>query len=265
MPDDLPDGLLAALAQRGAAVDRVVDEPPRRFVHAGGWFGRVTRDPADEPRLAHEARARAVVGGTLPLRAPPIVAEGSGWTLEPRIEGGRPRGAAAADALVAAALELPRLRLPVAAAPAGEPGGRAGRALRLARMAAAGVRPTDVARARRTWRTTPLPAVASHGDFHTNNIVVAADGPWVVDWELCGEAPQGTDLLMLWATLEEAADRAVVLDAARRQAGAARRSDLDDLAHAVVVRTLAAVVDPAPGGVGDAAVLRGLLRELRSG
>lgn len=168
------------------------------------------------------------------------------------------------EAVVAAALELPRRPLPaVPAAPAGEPGGTRGRAVRLARMAQAGVRPADLARARRTWRTTRLPGVPAHGDFHTNNIIAAADGPWVVDWELCGERPLGTDLLTLWTTLAEPADRALVLDAARRQAGPARARDLDDLRHALVVRTLAAAVDPEPGGVGDAAVLRALLRELR--
>jgi hypothetical protein len=58
--DDLPEGLRAALAERGAVVDQVIDEAPRRFVHAGAWFGRVTSDPADRPRLAHEAAARKV-------------------------------------------------------------------------------------------------------------------------------------------------------------------------------------------------------------
>jgi len=103
---DLPPGLTAALAERGAPVDRIEEEGARRYVAAGPWFGRCTTAAADEPSFAHEVAVRAVVGGELPLRAPEIVASGPGWTLEPAVPRRPPAGPAAVEATIAAARRL---------------------------------------------------------------------------------------------------------------------------------------------------------------
>lgn len=259
---DLPAGLAAALAQHGAAVERVASEGSRRYVSAGALFGRFTTAAGDEPSFAHEVAVRAIVGGSLPLRAPAIVASGPGWTLEQAVPRRPPAGEAAVRATIAAALAVADLDLPVAPPGAGGEGGGA-RWRRRARMAFGGVRPGDLLAAR---RAPELPLVASHGDFHAGNVLCGDDGPWVIDWELTARRPVGYDLLTLWPTLESEADRALVLDAALAQAGPDHRTGVLRLRFALLVRALAAVAG-APRGVGGVGPgereLRGLLARAR--
>lgn len=259
---DLPAGLAAALAERGAQVERVEAEGARRYVSAGAWFGRCTTVAGDEPSLAHEVAVRAVVGGELPLRAPEIVASGPGWTLEPAVPRRPPAGARDVGATVAAALAIAALDLPEAPPGAGGEGGGA-RWVRRARMAVGGVRFGDLLAAR---RGTGLPLVTSHGDFHAGNVLCGDDGPWVIDWELTGRRPVGYDLLTLWPTLHDPADRALVLDAALAQAGPEHRAGILRLRFTLLVRALAAIagVPRGVGGVGPGErELRALLAEAR--
>jgi hypothetical protein len=254
---DLPAGLAAALAERGATVERVEEEGARRYVSAGELFGRFTTAPADEPSFAHEVAARAVVGAALPLRAPEVVASGPGWTLEHAVPRRPPAGATPVRATIAAALAIPALTLPDAPEGAGGEGSGE-RWRRRARMAFGGLRPADLLAAR---RDPGLPLVTTHGDFHAGNVLCDADGPWVVDWELTAQRPLGYDLLSLWPTLEDPADRDLVLEAAFAQAGPAQRDGVLRLRFALLVRALAAVAG-APRGVGGVGPPERVLREL---
>src|SRR5689334_14056330 len=116
---DLPAGLAAALAERGAVVERVESEDARRYVTAGELFARFTTAAGDEPSFTHEVAVRRVVGTALPLRAPEIVASGPGWTLERAVPRRPPAGEAEVRAAIAAALAIPALELPKAPPGAG--------------------------------------------------------------------------------------------------------------------------------------------------
>jgi Ser/Thr protein kinase RdoA (MazF antagonist) len=96
----------------------------------------------------------------------------------------------------------------------------------------------DVVAARRALRPGSLPAAPAHGDFHEGNVLVDADGPWVVDWELSGPRPLGYDAMQLWATLEDDELRAAFLEAVLAGADAPRRALLLRVRHAVLVQTI---------------------------
>ena len=262
----MPAGLAAALSERDATPMSWQYEDARAYVTAaapdGGLFARFTRDRADAPAFAREVAIRRAVGDRLPLRAPPVLRHGDGWTLERELPRTPPRGSTAVAAVIDAARAVAALSLPELPAVASDAGGWA----RRARSVLGGVRPDDRILARRSLQTTRLPLRLAHGDFHAGNLLCAPDGPWVIDWELCAPRPQGYDLLSLWPTLADADDRAAVLEAALADAGPGRRADVLALHHALLVRALAAVTgkDRGVGGHGPPAhELRGWLREAR--
>jgi Ser/Thr protein kinase RdoA (MazF antagonist) len=51
------------------------------------------------------------------------------------------------------------------------------------------------------WRETPAATVVCHGDVHPGNVIQAAEGPVLLDWDLLCEAPAGWDHgpMMRWA------------------------------------------------------------------
>jgi hypothetical protein len=88
----------------------------------------------------------------------------------------------------------------------------------------------------------------------------------VVDWELAGPGPAGSDLLQLWASLPRAEDRDRLLDAAVDLVGSRHRGDLDRLRYVLLVGTIAAKIAtalPASRDRRGARALRALLPEAR--
>lgn len=240
--DAAPPGLVDALASRGATVVGSWAEGAREYLFAdsaeGRLFARSSHDPADVAVLEHEAVVRAVVGAEGPLRAPRVLERGFDWLLEKAIEA-EPFGGPDHVALVsAAAVRLQELDLP--ARPLGNGSPRALKALRRFRMLISPVLLADVRRARRILAESELPVVTTHGDFHPGNVLVSGNGVWVVDWELSGRGPAGSDLLHFWSTIETPEERQRLFDAAVELAGADHKRELLRLRYAVLVRAIAA-------------------------
>jgi len=235
--DAIPPGLTEALERRGATVERRWWEGARSYLFAGSpegrLFGRASLDPADSSMLEHEIAVREIVGAERPLRAPPVLERGPDWLLETAIEPEPFGGVAHVDLVAAAAERLQALDLPELPARPQRGSFRA----RL-RLLGSPLPVADLRRARRVLADSRLPLVTTHGDFHPGNVLISSGAAWVVDWELCGHGPSGSDLLHFASTVESPEDRERLLDAAVELAG--DRDEALRLAYAVLVRATAA-------------------------
>jgi aminoglycoside phosphotransferase (APT) family kinase protein len=88
-----------------------------------------------------------------------------------------------------------------------------------------------------------LASVTTHGDFHQGNVLISGGAAWVVDWELSGHGPAGSDLLLFASTVNSPEDRKGLLEAAAELAG--DRGEALRLAYAVLVRATAAKLSAA--------------------
>jgi streptomycin 6-kinase len=227
-----PSGLRRALAERGAEVEYAWREGPRVYLRAGAVFARFSEAEGDVPVLEHEARVRALLGEQGPLRAPPVLAQGTGWLVERQVV---PKDEPV-ETVVAAALELAGLELPSLPP---TPGRRLSLAVlqRRARLVARPRFAAELARARRLLASSRLPQATSHGDFHPGNVLRAEGAAWVIDWELAGHAPLGYDLMRYRATLTDPDERARVDAGALELTG--DELELARLRYAVAVLTAA--------------------------
>lgn len=219
----------------------------------GELFAWYTHNAAEAGMVSREAAFRATVGTTGALRAPPLLAFGDNWRLEPFVRSAPLRGRAAIDAAVAASAELARLSLPAAAPPSVQP--LRTRIERRARVVASPLPLRDVVRARRLAQRSRLPLQPSHGEFHPLHLFLAEGAIWVIDWDLTDLRPAGYDLMQLWVALEHDADRAYLYDAAVGLLGPGSERDLAGLRYATLVRMIGAAFsehlkllrDPARG------------------
>jgi hypothetical protein len=231
----------------------------------GPLFARHLLDPADRAVLDHEARVRTIVGQDGPLRAPPILARGPSWSVEAGIEREPWEGSDAMDLLVEAGRRVMGLRLPTG--PVRRRGERRLHALaRRARSIRSPLPLADMARARAIVRSSRLPRRTGHGDFQPNNVLLSDGAVWVLDWELCGPLPAGTDLLRMSLHLSRREDREHVFRATVDVVGEAHRADLARLQYALAVQVISSKLGLATGIDRDpaaAARLLSLLPELR--
>jgi hypothetical protein len=244
VPDECPDELATELSSRRAQIEEWYREGCRVFLLAtspgGRIFARYSTDPADEAVLRHERAVRELIGagaGTA-LRSPAVHAEGPGWMIEQAVDAEPCQGAAAVDAIVAAAAEVASLPLPAG------PWDGAPDLRRRVKMLAGVVRSPlplrHVFRARRALSGIVLPLVPAHGDFRAGNLLYERGTLWVVDWELSGLRPVGHDLMQAWVTLERGDDRERLFEATVSLVGRRHRSQLERLRYASAV---ASVVD----------------------
>jgi hypothetical protein len=96
IPPDCPEQLLDALRARGADIEGFRPHPPRVRVWASSpnekLFAWYSTDPADQAVVENEVAVRAAIGTDGPLRAPPVLAYGPLWRLEPALEPQRESG-----------------------------------------------------------------------------------------------------------------------------------------------------------------------------
>jgi phosphotransferase family enzyme len=261
LPLDAPRGLRDEVERRDATVQRVVQEARRSYVWlecaAGALFARYSADPVDVPVFEHEAETRSLIGTRGPLRAPAVLARGEGWLLEDRIEPRPVAGTAALGLVLEAAAAIARLSLPPAPElPEETWPARLMRRLRLLRLPS--LLP-HLVRARRLARETELPEVTSHGDFHPANLLLTDSSVYVVDWEMTGLRPAGSDLLQLWASLRSPEDRAQVFAGALDLVGTEHRSALERLRYVLLVQTIGVKMSTALPASRDPAGARRLL------
>ena len=89
----------------------------------------------------------------------------------------------------------------------------------------------------------------------------------MVDWELTGHRPAGTDPLRFWTTLERPEDRERLWEGTVALVGAGHRRALAELRYVLLVRTIAdklADVHPERREPGVAAALLALLPDVRA-
>lgn len=266
-PLQLPLGLERALSERDARVERHWAGGQRTYLLAraasGPVFARFSTDPDDLAVLAHETSVRAVLAEERgPLRVPAVLAAGGDWLLEQAVTPDTDP-ADAAHAAVRASARLVELALPEPPVTTTRRRARLGYRIRLLR------RPwlvRELARARRMVAASPLPLVASHGDYFPGNVLAAEGSAWVIDWELCGRLPLGYDLLRYWTDAENEEARAVALEGALELAGPGCRAELMKLRYAVAVRAVASKLAAAAARDRDSAGaerVSALLPELR--
>lgn len=126
-------------------------------------------------------------------------------------------------------------------------GGRWTGAQRLSRILRSPLSAQEFRAARAAAARLPRDVLA-HGDFVVHNILFDRrhTSVTVIDWEFLSYAPAGFDLLMLWPRLQEAEDRALVLEEALRVTR--DRAALGILHHWLSVRLLADLVTKLPPG-----------------
>jgi hypothetical protein len=262
-----PAELAVALRERQAHIVDSWSEGRRHYAIAGSptgrLFARFSTDPADGRMFEHEAAVRARVGSGAALRSPPVLARGDSWLLEEAVGGSLVAGAASIDGALDAASQLADLALPELPSRS-----RPLRTLNRRWRAVRSPLPTaDIRAAREIRARSPLPLAASHGDFVPENLLFDGTALWVIDWELSGQRPMGSDLMQLWSMLESADDRERLFEGAVRIVGARSRGALLALRYAVVVATIsglfAAPSDLDRDGVRGGELL-GLLPELRA-
>lgn len=243
IPPDCPEQLLDALRGRGADIERFRLHAPRVRVWASSpserLFAWYSTDPADQAVVDHEVAVRAAIGTEGPLRAPPVLAYGPLWRLEPALEGRGELAGESIDAVVAAITVLQGSELPQP-----PPQLLRSREAPIARwrrrllMLRSPLPTRDLVRARRVFSRSPLPLTTSHGDLHRKQIFPAPGGIWVVDWELLGKHPAGWDPLYLLWDLEDRDDRERLFLATLELVGRRYRSGLLTLKYAALVKMI---------------------------
>src|SRR5437763_9469840 len=212
-----------------AEVVAVFGERPQLVHTRAGqpWVG-LTTDCAIH--IAHDERTRARIreeaerlawAARNGIPVPAVVEARPGWLVTTRavndgVTSGRAYVEAAIDAAraIAGATEPPpSLRAPVAA----HGGGRWAGLVRLSRIVRSPLPPGEF-RAVRPAVTGLRRDTLAHGDYVLHNILFdrAKNSVTIIDWEFLTRAPAHQDLLMVWPRLEEADDRALVLEEVER-------------------------------------------------
>ena len=213
-------------------------------------------------RLRSEAEGRAWAI-TVGVSVPEVLAvdQEHGWLISPWIEAHEPEGPqyvrsglAGADAISKGALVRPATASTWRAR-------RRDLAVRVTRMAFAGVNLQDF-RARRAAAMSLPNSSMAHGDYYVGNVLRGAEQVFVVDWEFWGPAPKYTDHLRFWSTLRRREDRELAMDLISSAAGSQRRS-LATLAIWLAYRLLAqnASAPPRQRNMGDLEHARRVVRE----
>lgn len=236
-----------------AEVTLVVGERPALVTTRPGqpWVG-LTTDCAIH--IAHDDRTRARVreeaarlgwAARNGIPVPSVVEQRDGWLATTRaVNDGVTSGRAYVEAAIGAARaiadageEPPSLRAPVAA----HGGGRLAGAVRLFRIVRSPLSPAEFRATRAAAAALPRDTLA-HGDYVLHNILFDASNSsvTVIDWEFLTRAPAHQDLLMLWPRLEQADDRALVVEEVERTTKDRRAAGV--LHHWLAVRLLADLV-----------------------
>ena len=242
-----------------AEVTLVVGERPHLVTTRPGqpWVGLTTdcaihiaHDERTRKRVREEAE-RLAWAARNGIPVPAVVDQREEWLVTSRaVNDGVTSGRAYVEAAIGAARAIagapeppPSLRAPVAA----HGGGRWAGAVRLSRIVRSPLSPGEFRAARAAQAGLPRDTLA-HGDYVLHNILFDASkaSVTVIDWEFLAHGPAHQDLLMLWPRLEEADDRALVLEEVERTTKDKRAAGV--LHHWLAVRLLADLVTKfAPG------------------
>ncbi len=236
-----------------AQVTLVVGERPQLVTTRPGqpWVGLTTdcaihiaHDDRTRNRIREEAE-RLAWAARNGIPVPAVVDQREEWLVTTRavndgVTSGRPyveAAIAAARAIAAAPEEPPSLRAPVAA----HGGGKKAGLVRMSRIVRSPLSPGEFRAARAAAAVLPRDTLA-HGDYVLHNILFDASkaSVTVIDWEFLTRGPAHQDLLMLWPRLEEAGDRALVLEEVKRTTKDRRAAGV--LHHWLAVRLLADLV-----------------------
>jgi hypothetical protein len=179
------------------------------------------------------------------IPVPAVIDQRDRWlvtrrAVNDRVTSGRPyveAAISAARSIAGASEPPPSLRAPLAA----HGGGKKAGLVRLSRIVRSPLSPGEFRDARAAAAALDRDTLA-HGDYVLHNILFdrSKASVTVIDWEFLTRAPAHQDLLMLWPRLEEAADRALVLEEVERTTKDRRAAGV--LHHWLAVRLLADLV-----------------------
>src|SRR5439155_17816076 len=212
-----------------AEVAAVVGERPQLVTTRPGqpWVGltsgcavHIAHDERTRGRIREEAeRLGWAARNGIPV--PGVVDVSPSWLVTTRaVNDGVTSGRAYVEAAIGAARAIarapeppPSLRAPVAA----HGGGRRAGLVRLSRIVRSPLPPGEF-RATRAAAAGLRRDTLAHGDYVLHNILFdqAKSAVTIIDWEFLTRAPAHQDLLLLWPRLEEADDRALVLEEVER-------------------------------------------------
>jgi aminoglycoside phosphotransferase len=242
-----------------AEVAAVVGERPQLVRTRPGqpWVGLTTHCAI---HIAHGERTRNRIreeaerltwAARNDIPVPAVVEQTENWLVTRRaVNDGVTSGRAYVEAAIGAARAIagapeppPSLRAPVAA----HGGGRWAGVVRLARIIRSPLSPAEF-RATRAAAAGLRRDTLAHGDYVLHNVLFDAQkaSVTIIDWEFLTRGPAHQDLLMLWPRLEEADDRALVLDEVERTTADRRAAGV--LHHWLTVRLLADLVTKVPPG-----------------
>jgi hypothetical protein len=236
-----------------AEVTLVVGERPQLVTTRPGqpWVGLTTDCAihiAHDERTRHRIREEAERLGWAArngIPVPGVIDQREDWLVTSRavndqVTSGRPyveAAIAAARAIAAASEPPPSLRAPVAA----HGGGKKAGLIRASRIVRSPLSPGEFRAARAAAAALDRDTLA-HGDYVLHNILFDASkaSVTIIDWEFLTRAPAHRDLLMLWARLEQADDRALIIEEVERTTKDRRAAGV--LHHWLAIRLLADLV-----------------------
>jgi aminoglycoside phosphotransferase len=191
------------------------------------------------------------------------------WLVSGRVHGTPSGGAQWAEAAIEAALRIAPLPAPPGEPwepPRGPAFGRARASVEdTGRLVRGGIRPGELRAVRAAARQLPLSEV-THGDLRAANVVLdESRGSLVVlEWTQVHPGPRHRDLLTLWATTPDDADRGAIADTVRDRTAGWEEPDVGLLWHAVALEQLVARLTRPDRGDGlDVEFARARLAEAR--
>jgi hypothetical protein len=191
------------------------------------------------------------------------------WLFSARVRPAPPGGSRWTGEGIAAAARIAPLPGPSGAAWVPPPGpalARARASVRdYGRLVRGGVRLPELRAVRSAARQLPRSEMA-HGDFRSANLVFdeEQDRLVVLDWSGLGAGPRHLDLLTLWATAPDEADRRQVAEAVLDRTAGWEVPDVGLLWHAVALeQVVARLTRPDRGDGLDAGFARARLAEAR--
>ena len=246
---DIEEALAEVAAVVGERPELVHTRPGQPWVGlTAGHAVHIAHDDRTRARIRDEAE-RLAWAARNGIPVPDVVRVSPSWLVTTRavndgVTSGRAyvEGAIGAARAIAAAPEPPpSLRAPVAA----HGGGRWAGLVRLSRIVRSPLPPGEF-RAVRAAAAGLRRDTLAHGDYVLHNILFdrARESVTIIDWEFLTRAPAHQDLLLLWPRLEQAEDRALVLEEVERTTG--DRAAAGVLHHWLAVRYLADLVTKAP-------------------
>ena len=205
--------------------------------HARPVLVTVAQNQSATIQLAHESAACSWAADS-GVPVPQLVGQGPGWLIAEFIDSRSPEGSDYVAASLAAAQQIRSATTPPPASVSTWKGSRRSMPQRVIRALIGRLPMREFRQVRSEAALLPADALV-HGDFSNANVMHAATGVRVIDWEFVGNGILGTDEVRLWSTLEHRSDRDLLLESFLATVSPERLPDIGLLIHWLALRQLA--------------------------